>query len=261
MIFRILTIILLTFLLNELLAQSKLRVNQNRIEERIQKLAEYGKNPQGGVSRVAFSAADIAGRAYIISLMKATGLEVYIDAAGNIIGKRKGTNAQAKPIMFGSHIDSVPFGGNYDGDVGVIGALECIEILKENNIQTEHPLEMIVFSDEEGGLIGSRALIGNLTAKALEVMSHSGKKIKEGVKAIGGDPDNLDAIIRTENDIAAFLELHIEQGSILYDEKIQIGVVEGIVGIEWWDVNIVGFANHAGTTPMDKRKDAMLAAA
>jgi len=237
------------------------KVNQDRIENRILTLGNYGKNPEGGVSRVAFSEADIKGREYMMQLMKDAELEVSIDAAGNIIGRRKGKNSNAKPIMFGSHIDSVPFGGNYDGDVGSIGALEVMEVLKENNILTEHPLEMIIFSDEEGGLVGSRALIGELSDQALQVISHSGKTIEQGIKDIGGDPSKLDEVIRKSGDITAFLELHIEQGAILDDQDIDIGVVEGIVGIDWWDVTIEGFANHAGTTPMNKRQDAMLAAA
>ncbi|MCG8605673.1 Zn-dependent hydrolase [bacterium] len=239
----------------------KLRVNADRIEERIMGLAEFGKNPEGGVSRVAFSQADIDGRNYIMSLMKRAGLKVRIDAAGNIIGLREGRNSDLPPILFGSHIDSVPGGGNYDGDVGVIASLECIQVLHENQFTTEHPLEMIVFSDEEGGLVGSRAMIGELTAQALEVVSHSGKTIREGIRAIGGNPDELACAKRQKGDFTAFIELHIEQGAILYDKGIDIGVVEGIVGIEWWDVTIEGFANHAGTTPMNKRQDAMLAAA
>jgi N-carbamoyl-L-amino-acid hydrolase len=122
-------------------------------------------------------------------------------------------------------------------------------------------LEVIVFSDEEGGLVGSRAIVGDLTSEALELMTHSGKTIRDGIRAVGGDPDRLSEVKRNKGDIAAFLELHIEQGGILDSEKLQIGVVEGIVGINWWDVTIEGFANHAGTTPMKQRKDALVAAA
>jgi len=242
-------------------AGSQLRANQSRIEARINALAQFGKNPQGGVSRVAFSEADIQGREYIRSLMQEAGLSVGIDAAGNIIGRRSGQESSLRPIVFGSHIDSVPEGGNYDGDVGVIGALECVQVLHENNLVTRHPLEVVVFSDEEGGLVGSRAWIGDLSADALAVISHSGKTIGEGIRAIGGDPDELQQAQRKPGDITAFIELHIEQGAILDDEETQIGVVEGIVGINWWDVTIIGFANHAGTTPMLRRQDAILAAA
>ncbi len=238
-----------------------LQINAKRMEDRIAALSQFGKNPEGGVSRVAFSDADIQGRAYIQSLMKEAGLQVRIDTAGNIIGKREGSNPSLPPILFGSHIDSVPGGGNYDGDVGVIAAMECIEVMKESNQITQHPLEVIVFSDEEGGLVGSKSMAGDFHESAMEIKSHSGKTIREGIRAIGGDPDRINEAQRTKGSITAFLEMHIEQGGILDSEKINIGVVEGIVGINWWDVTIEGFANHAGTTPMNQRKDALLAAA
>jgi N-carbamoyl-L-amino-acid hydrolase len=240
---------------------SAMHVNQQRIEQRILKLAEFGKNPDGGVSRVAFSEADIEGRKYVSKLMREAGLSVRVDAAGNIIGRRKGKEPGRPVILFGSHIDSVPHGGNYDGDLGVIAAIECVEILNQHDFANLHPLEVIVFSDEEGSMVGSWALAGDLSPRALEVVSHSGKTIREGVRAIGGDPDGLADAAYGEGEIAAYLELHIEQGSVLFDEGIQIGVVEGIVGINWWEITIDGSANHAGTTPMNKRRDAMVAAA
>jgi beta-ureidopropionase / N-carbamoyl-L-amino-acid hydrolase len=256
----ILLLLLFSFSLSALTNAADLRANLNRMEERIMKLSEFGKNPEGGVSRVAFSEADIQGREYIKQLMKQAGLMIRVDTAGNIIGRREGHDPKLPVILFGSHIDSVPKGGNYDGDVGVIGALECIEILNEHKITTQHPLEVIVFSDEEGGLVGSRSIIGELSTDALEVMSHSGKKIRDGIRAIGGDPDRLAEAKRNPSGILAFLELHIEQGGLLEAEKLEIGVVEGIVGINWWDVTVTGFANHAGTTAMDNRKDALIAA-
>jgi N-carbamoyl-L-amino-acid hydrolase len=232
-----------------------------RVEERIKALSQYGANPEGGVSRVAFSDADVAGRKYIRSLMEKAGLKVRVDAAGDIIGHREGRNPKLPVILFGSHADSVPHGGKYDGALGVLGALECIEILNQQNFLTAHPLEVIVFSDEEGGLTGSHAAAGELSQEALQIKSHSGKTIGEGIRFIGGDPDNLQSAKRNPSEILAYLELHIEQGGILEAEKINIGVVEGIVGINVWDVTVVGFANHAGTTPMNQRKDALLAAA
>ena len=191
--------------------------------------------------------------------MKAAGLEVNIDFAGNIVGRREGKNPKLAPIMFGSHLDTVPNGGMYDGIVGSVGALEVIEILNQRKIQTVHPLEIIVFSDEEGGLTGSRALIGRLGPDALKVRSHSGKTIAEGIRFLGGDPGRLAEMKRKRGDIAAFIELHIEQCGILDAGNLNIGIVQGIVGIEWWDVTIEGFANHAGTTPMEGRSDAVLA--
>ena len=237
------------------------RADAKRMEARIKELSEFGANREGGVSRVAFSDADVEGRKYIRSLMEKAGLKVRVDAAGNIIGHREGRNPKLPVILFGSHIDSVPHGGNYDGDVGVLGALECIEILNQQNFLTAHPLEVIVFSDEEGGLTGSHAVVGELSQEALQIKSHSGKTIGEGIRFIGGDPANLQSAKRNPSEILAYLELHIEQGGILEAEKINIGVVEGIVGINLWDVTVLGFANHAGTTPMNQRKDALLAAA
>jgi len=240
--------------------QSQLRVNGKRIMEHILALAEFGKNPQGGVSRVAYSDADKQGREYVLGLMRDAKLEVAIDAAGNLIGRRAGS-ANLPSLLIGSHIDSVPEGGNYDGVVGSLGAIEVAHTLAENNMTTRHPLEVVIFQNEEGGLIGSRAMDGELTEKELELVSRSGKTIREGIKFIGGDPSRLGEVKRKKGDIAAYLELHIEQGGILDSEKIKIGVVEGIVGINWWDVTIEGFANHAGTTAMNNRQDALLAAA
>jgi N-carbamoyl-L-amino-acid hydrolase len=226
-------------------------------------LSEFGKNPQGGVSRVAYSEADRQGREYVMGLMRAAKLDVSVDAAGNMIGRRPAANNDdsLRPILFGSHIDSVPEGGNYDGDVGSLAAIEVAQTLFENNVMTRHPLEVVIFQNEEGGLIGSRAMDGELGEKELDLVSRSGKTIREGIKFIGGDPAKLTTVKRSKGSIKAYLELHIEQGGTLEAEKIDIGIVEGIVGINWWDVTIEGFANHAGTTAMNNRQDALLAGA
>ena len=242
-------------------AQTSIRVNGKRIIDHILALAEFGKNPQGGASRVAYSEADKLGREYVLTLLRDAKLEVKIDAAGNLIGRRAGSAANLKPLLIGSHVDTVPEGGNYDGVVGSMGAIEVAQTLAENNVTLRHPLEVVIFQNEEGGLIGSRAMDGELTAKELDLVSRSGKTIREGINFIGGDVAKLAEVRRQKGDIAAYLELHIEQGGILDTEKINIGVVEGIVGINWWDVTIEGFANHAGTTAMNNRQDALLAAA
>ena len=257
------TIILSLFILPPTFAAAadNLQADADRMQQRIVALSAFGANTDGGVDRIAFSEADLAGRAYIMGLMREAGLSVRLDTAGNIIGRREGSEPDLPPIMFGSHIDSVPGGGNYDGDVGVIGAIEVIELLEASNIRTRHPLEIVSFTDEEGGLTGSRAMIGKVDYRTLSVMSHSGMTIGEGIRAVGGDPNRLDLAERKRGDIKAFIELHIEQGAILDDEDIDIGVVKGIVGIRWWDVTIEGFANHAGTTPMDRRWDPMISAA
>ena len=238
-----------------------LAVNEARLQSRITELAKFGANPEGGVSRVAFSAADIAGREYISKLMREAGLVVRVDTAGNIIGRREGSDPKLPVIMTGSHIDSVPGGGNYDGDVGVLGAIEVAQVLQERGVRLRHPLEIVSFTDEEGGLIGSLAMTGRLEPAALDVMSHSGKTIREGLRAVGGDPEHLEQSRRKPGELKAFIELHIEQGAVLDESDVDIGVVEGIVGIRWWDVTIHGVANHAGTTPMNRRRDALMSAA
>ena len=238
-----------------------LAANAQRIEQRITELSAFGANPGGGVSRVAFSKADIAGREYIKELMRKAGLVVRVDTAGNIIGRREGSDPSLPVIMLGSHIDSVPGGGNYDGDLGVIGAIEVTQLLHEHGVGTRHTLEVVSFTDEEGGLIGSLAMTGRLGASALDVVSHSGMAIRDGIRAVGGDPDRLQLARRKPGELKAFVELHIEQGAVLHEDGVDIGVVEGIVGIRWWDVTIDGVANHAGTTPMNRRRDALLSAA
>lgn len=240
--------------------QTQLRVNGQRLSATIDALSEFGKNPEGGVSRVAYSEADLKGREYVTRLMRRARLDVSIDAAANIIGRRSGSE-NLPPLLFGSHVDSVPQGGNYDGVVGSLGAIEVAQTLADSNATTRHPLELVIFQNEEGGLIGSRAMDGELTERELELVSRSGKTIREGITYLGGDPARLESVRRKRGDIAGYLELHIEQGGTLEAEKIDIGVVEGIVGINWWDVTIEGFANHAGTTAMNNRQDALLAAA
>ncbi|MFT3682244.1 MAG: M20 family metallo-hydrolase [Ferruginibacter sp.] len=255
-----------TFWINTVFCQAttnsrELKVNQQRMENRIFELAKFGRDSAGRGYRVAYTKGDIESRNWFIGLMKTAGLEVTIDYAGNIIGRRKGKNPSLKPIAFGSHIDMVPDGGNYDGCLGSVGALEIIEVLKENKVVTEHPLEVIIFSNEEGGTIGSLAMAGHLTTADLKQVSQGRVTVGDGIKSIGGNPDSIGHVARKKGDIKAYLELHIEQGGILEKEQINIGVVQGIVGIVDMEVIVDGFANHAGTTPMNLRKDALLAAA
>jgi beta-ureidopropionase / N-carbamoyl-L-amino-acid hydrolase len=241
--------------------QTDIKVNKDRLNSTLKTLSTFGKNEAGGSDRVAFSKYDIEARKYVKELMTKAGLEVSTDFAGNLIGKKAGSNPNLKPIAFGSHIDEVPNGGDYDGPVGSMSAIEVVQTLAENNVMTQHPLEVIIFTNEEGGVVGSRALAGQLTKEALQVKSSSGLTQYEGIKAVGGNPDRIAELKRNSGDVAAFLELHIEQGGNLDREGIDIGVVEGIVAIEWYEFTFKGFANHAGTTPMNMRKDPMLPAA
>jgi len=237
---------------------AELRVNGQRVNAHLSALSRFGANPQGGVSRIAYSEADLQGRNYAVALMKQAGLSVHIDPAGNIVGTRAGSDAGLKPLLIGSHIDSVPMGGNYDGDVGSLSAIEVAQVLDEKRIPLRHPLQVIIFENEEGGTIGSKALGEGLSNAELDRVSQSGKSIREGIRLLGGDPDHIAAAQRPHGSIAGYFELHIEQGGRLEREKIDIGVVEGIVQSE---VTIQGFGNHAGTTPMDQRHDALLSGA
>src|SRR2546427_3410577 len=193
-------------------------------------------------------------------LMRAGGLAVSIDRAGNIPGRRAGSGPKLAPLIIGSHVDSVPQGGNYDGVVGSLSAIDAAQIVAQG-VTLRHPLEVFIFQNEEGGLQGSRAISGELSEEDLNQATRSGKTLREGIAFIGGDPTRLAEVRRKRADIFAYLELHVEQGGTLAAEKIDIGVVEGIVGNHRWDVTIEGISNHAGTTPMNQRHDALLAAA
>ncbi len=241
--------------------QQLLSVDGERLNTHLQELGEFGRTSTGDINRIAFSQADLAAREYVKRLMRAAQLEVTVDAAGNIIGRREGSAGDPRPLMMGSHIDSVPQGGNYDGPVGSLSAIEAAQTLAENGLRLRHALEVVVFANEEGGKTGSRAMSGEVTPSEYGLITHSGHTIAEGITIVGGDPDNLGRAERQAGSIAAYLELHIEQGGVLERENVDIGVVEGIVGIKRWHVTIAGFANHAGTTPMNDRRDALLAAA
>ena len=234
--------------------------DSGRLQEHLAELAHFGANPEGGVSRVAFSDADVAGRAYVKRLMEAAGLDVRIDTAGNLIGRREGTDRKLPAIVVGSHTDSVPHGGNYDGDVGVMAGIEIAQQLRDRHVRLRHALEIVDFTDEEGGLVGSRAMAGDLSAATLDLVNTSGRSVRDGIRVLGGNPDAIGHARRSPGELVAYLELHIEQGGTLERTHTDIGVVEGIVGIHWWEATVTGVANHAGTTPMDQRHDALVAA-
>lgn len=213
---------------------------------------------------MAFSDADVAGRSLVVRWMKEAGLDPRIDAAGNIFGKRAGSDPKLEPVLFGSHTDSVPNGGNFDGDLGTLSAIEVIEALNALRITTRRPLEIVDWTNEEGvayntGLFGSRAVAGALDPGELDAV-WNGVSQKDALKKIGGDASQIASVKRAGGSLHAYFELHIEQGGNLDREKIPIGVVEGIVAIDRYEVEFRGFANHAGTTPMADRQDALLAA-
>jgi len=241
-------------------ATALLRINGDRLNGWFARFESIG-GTAGGINRVAYSEADLAGRAFTLDLFREAGLNPRIDPAGNIRGTIPGSSATLGPILIGSHVDSVTDGGNYDGVVGSFGAIETARSIREQAVRLRHPLEVVIWQNEEGGTIGSKLAIGDLTEADLDKTARSGKTIREGIGIIGGSVSRLAEAVRKRGDLACYLELHIEQGGRLDQTGINIGVVEGIVGLRWFEVTITGLANHAGTTPMDQRHDAMLAAA
>ncbi len=237
-----------------------LRANGARVNSWLAQFDKVGRT-SGGINRVGYSEGDLAGRAFTMLLLKAAGLTPRIDAAGNIIARVEGTDPALGPIVIGSHVDSVPDGGNYDGPVGSFGAIEVARSLGEQGVRLRHPLEVVVWSNEEGGLVGSKLAVGDGGSMSLDTVARSGRTIREGIGLVGGDVARLAEAVRAPGSASCYLELHIEQGGLLERAGLQIGVVQGIVGLRFIDVTIDGFANHAGTTPMDQRQDAMLAAA
>jgi beta-ureidopropionase / N-carbamoyl-L-amino-acid hydrolase len=249
--------------------QPRLAVQPERLRARLEQLSTFGRPSGGtfadGVSRVAYSDADVAARAWLIDEMRGAGLEPRIDPAGNIFARWGGTDPADPPIVFGSHIDTVPNGGNFDGTLGTLAALEVIEACQAGGRSTRHPLEMAVWAHEEGvaftqGLSGSRIVAGDLPAGVLE-RTWNGMTRAEAIAKIGGAPDRLSDAVRAPGSHHCYLELHIEQGGTLEARSVPIGVVTGIVAIHRHEVRVRGMANHAGTTPMDERRDALVAAA
>ena len=232
-----------------------------RLNQRMRSLARFGANAAGGIDRVAFGDSNIEALDWVAGLLAEAGFSPSIDFAGNLIARKPGSRPELSPIMLGSHIDSVPGGGNYDGQVGSMGALEVATSLADAAYTTRHPLEILIFSNEEGGKTGSRALAGEVQVFELDIVTASGFTIADGLRRLGGNPDRLAEVRRADEEAEAFLELHIEQGAVLDADEIHIGVVEGIVGIMRWNVIVDGKTNHAGTTPMDRRADAMVGAA
>lgn len=240
---------------------SEIRVDGTRLNATMEHMKTFGMSETGGSTRVAFSGENRVALSYLSSLMLQSGLMPQIDVAGNLVGRREGKKAGLAPIVSGSHIDTVPNGGHYDGIVGVMSAIEVARSLYEAKIDLDHPLEIVVWTNEEGGKTGSRSYNGSVESKEFDLPSLGDKTIGDGIRYLGGKPEQLSENIRKAGDISSYVELHIEQGAILDKQNLSIGVVEGIVGIKRWNIAVDGFANHAGTTPMNQRQDAMYAAA
>jgi beta-ureidopropionase / N-carbamoyl-L-amino-acid hydrolase len=249
-------------------SQSAPAIDAARLRNRLERLSYHGRAPGAtfadGVTRVAYSTADLTARAWIIDEIKGADIVPRIDAAGNIFA-RYGGQPNQPAILFGSHIDSVPNGGNFDGDLGTFSALEAIQAVQAAKIQTRHPLELVVWAHEEStafgvGTAASRIVAGDLQAGDMDRV-WNGMKRGDAIRRIAGNPDQIETAIRGKGTWHSYVELHIEQGGTLDKAKIPVGVVEGIVGIHRYDAVIEGVTNHAGTTPMGERHDAMVAAA
>ena len=238
-----------------------LNVNFERIRQDLNELLEIGQAPDGGIYRVAFSDADMEARDWFERKITEFGMDAYRDGAVNVFGRIDGSDDRPA-VLIGSHLDSVPGGGNLDGGLGVVTALECLRRFKEENLDTKYALEAVAFSDEEGrfgGPFGSLALSGSLTPEILNSsIDLHGIPLKVEMARHGLDiNDALNARVNPAN-VHAFLELHIEQGPVLDSEDLNAGVVDGITGLFKWVIRLIGEADHAGTTPMKMRHDAFL---
>lgn len=243
-----------------------MKINIDRVISRLEEIYQCGKQDDGTYTRMAYSKEDIKGRETFMNYFRNLGLTPRIDAAGNIVVRKEGKNPSLPSIMMGSHLDTVPDGGRYDGVVGCIGGLEVLETLTEAGYETEHPLEVVVFTDEEGfrfgnGLLGSSAICGINPEIHEDDQDINGEKRSDVMKSYGITVDRVEEAKREPQSVHCFLELHVEQGASLYGKGIPIGIVSSIAGVSRYEITIEGEANHAGSTMMKDRKDALVAAA
>jgi N-carbamoyl-L-amino-acid hydrolase len=237
-------------------------VNGERLHNKINELAKIGLQPNGAIRRLAFSPEDIQARKLVQQWMLEAGMKVSTDAAGNLIGIYPGLIENAPTLATGSHIDTVPSGGRFDGVLGVLAGIEIVQTLRDNNTLLNYPIEVIVFADEESTMIGCQAMAGTVLLDAPErYQTKIGESIQTCLEKIGGNWQDLITAKRSRGDMAAFVELHVEQGMVLERMSKEIGIVEGVVGMRRMAITITGQSNHAGTTPMNMRQDALVAAA
>jgi hydantoinase/carbamoylase family amidase len=242
------------------------RIDAVHLVRSIEELSKIGHLPSGGISRFTFSPSDMQAREYVSNLMENSGLRVRVDPFGNIIGHMKGVSDNRPAVMCGSHIDTVPNGGPLDGAYGVLSGIEAARTIHENGMHINNPLEVVVFTEEEGvrfpSFIGSLGFIGELRkANAYALKDNNGITFGRAIKAGGLGVLRVPHVYRGSHEIKAYLELHIEQGPVLDREMIPVGIVKTIVGLGDLKVHLSGAAGHAGTTPMALRHDALLGAA
>jgi allantoate deiminase len=244
-----------------------MNINSERLWNHLFKLSEIGRNDDGGVTRLSFTETERTAKNLVSSFMIEAGLKVREDEIGNLIGRKEGKNETNPVVMTGSHIDSVINGGNFDGPAGVLTAIEALQTMNEQGIVTDSPIEVIAFTDEEGarfstGMLGSLALTGQLSIDELYYAKDQNNiTIAEAMKIGGLDPELIGKAKRNPGEIKAYVELHIEQGKVLENANAPVGIVSGIVGVDWYRLTLKGEAGHAGTTPMGLRKDPLAASA
>lgn len=241
-------------------------INSNRLWDRLGQLSDIGAQEAGGITRLSFTPEERAAKDLVASFMKEAGLTVREDEVGNLIGRKEGKNPNAPVVLVGSHIDSVPNGGNYDGPLGVLAGVEVLQTMVEQGIETEHPIEVLAFTDEEGtrfgyGMIGSRGIAGLIKREELEQADKNGVTIAEAMRQTGLDPERISLAARAPGSVKAYVELHIEQGKVLESRDLSVGIVTGVAGPLWLTFVVEGEASHAGATPMNLRRDPMAAAA
>ena len=239
-------------------------IDATRLNQTLVDLGRIGATPQG-MQRLAFSPDDVTARELILALISQAGMKTRIDPGGNIIGRKSGASSDLPAIALGSHIDTVPNGGKYDGALGVLGAIEAVQTLADQRIELRHPVEVLVFTNEEGTrfrrwLFGSRAMAGLLEEEDRTAVDDEGVLMSARLAGIGGNMNRVHQAGRGRDELAAYFELHIEQGPTLHQSSTAIGVVTGITGRWVYNVEVTGTANHAGTTPMPARHDALVSA-
>ncbi len=238
-----------------------MKTKVGRIERDLEALSEFGAKGEG-ISRFAYTPEEGEALSFLKNLMAEAGMEVNRDPIGNLVGRYPGTDENLPAVIMGSHIDTVPCGGKYDGAVGVIGGIEVIRTMVNEGYRPKHAVEVVIFVNEEGHrfpgpMLGSHALAHGLKEDDLENQDHAGITLRDALRGVGIDPAKACMVKRSPSSIKAYLELHIEQGSILESQGLSVGIVKGIAGLLSAKAEITGKADHAGSTPMGGRKDAL----
>src|SRR5712692_892720 len=248
------------------LATTAVSINRRRLLRDLNAVSRIGIGDHGSVTRLVFSIKELRSRQFLIHLMRQAGLQIHVDRIGNIFGRLNGANAKAPAVLAGSHLDTVLHGGKFDGTMGVIGALEAVRTLKEQKVTLRSPVEVVCFVGEESSRFGYSTLGSSLIAGEVHGADLSnaadaqGTKLEDILSSLGIYRNNLRSMRRDPASVKAYLELHIEQGPILEAKKKPIGVVTSIAAPTRFKVGFTGQADHSGTTPMEMRKDALVAA-